>query len=90
MTKLCARRQGSVSRANELGRNYGGTIKIRLTCMESLASLRREPEGGWHSLRKVFATEVKGLPLPDDCPSGGWKEPSFECSARASNTEPTD
>jgi len=28
---------------------------------------------GWHSLRRKFATELKGVPLKDLCQLGGWK-----------------
>ena len=27
----------------------------------------------WHSLRRKFATDLKGVPLPDLCELGGWK-----------------
>ncbi len=34
-----------------------------------------EISGGWHSLRRKFATELKHTPLKDLCYLGGWKEP---------------
>lgn len=43
--------------------------------MESLAGLAHEPGRGWHSLRRLFATELKRLPLADLCALGGWKDP---------------
>jgi integrase len=29
---------------------------------------------GLHSLRRMFATELKGIPLKDLCALGGWKD----------------
>lgn len=43
--------------------------------MESRAGLAHEPGLGWHSLRRLFATELKGQPLVDLCALGGWKDP---------------
>ncbi len=43
--------------------------------MESLAGLEPEPGRGWHSLRRLFATDLKRMPLADLCALGGWKDP---------------
>jgi len=40
---------------------------------EDLAKLPHEPGRGWHSLRRLFATELKHVPLKDLCELGGWK-----------------
>ena len=40
---------------------------------EALAGLSHEPGRGWHSLRRLFATELKHIPLKDLCELGGWK-----------------
>ena len=32
---------------------------------------------GYHSLRRKFATELKGIPLKDLCQLGGWKDPRW-------------
>jgi len=40
---------------------------------EDRAELEHEERGGWHSLRRKFATELKDIPLPDLCALGGWK-----------------
>ncbi len=42
---------------------------------EALAGLAHEPGLGWHSLRRKFATDLKGVPLVDLCYLGGWKDP---------------
>jgi integrase len=42
---------------------------------EQLAKLDPEPGRGWHSLRRKFATELKGTPIKDLCALGGWKDP---------------
>jgi integrase len=42
---------------------------------ERLAGLPAEERRGWHSLRRQFATELKGVPLVDLCRLGGWKSP---------------
>jgi integrase len=41
--------------------------------MEELAGVEPEPGRGWHSLRRKFATELKGVPLRDLAHLGGWK-----------------
>ena len=41
--------------------------------MEVRAGLAPEPGRGWHSLRRKFATELKGTPLRDLAQLGGWK-----------------
>lgn len=40
---------------------------------EKAAGLARTPGRGWHSLRRKFATELKGASLKDLCALGGWK-----------------
>jgi hypothetical protein len=40
---------------------------------EKLAELAHESRMGWHSLRRKFATELKGMPLKDLCALGGWR-----------------
>jgi integrase len=41
---------------------------------ERLAGLPHIKQMGWHSLRRKFATELKGdTPLKDLCHLGGWK-----------------
>ncbi len=41
---------------------------------EAAAGLPRVPGRGWHSLRRKFATELKGAALKDLCALGGWKD----------------
>ncbi len=36
--------------------------------------IARLPGRGWHSLRRKFATELKGASLKDLCALGGWKD----------------
>jgi integrase len=52
---------------------------------ERLAQLPREHGRGWHSCRRTFATELKGVPLKDLCALGGWKNPQtiLQCYQRA-------
>jgi integrase len=38
------------------------------------AGIARVPGRGWHSLRRKFATELKGASLKDLCALGGWKD----------------
>ena len=38
-----------------------------------LANLPAAKRRGWHSLRRLFATETKDLPLKDQAYLGGWK-----------------
>lgn len=40
-----------------------------------LAKLPTVRRRGWHSLRRLFATETKDLPLKDQAYLGGWKSP---------------
>lgn len=40
---------------------------------EEVAELDHEPRMGWHSLRRKFATELKGANLKDLCALSGWK-----------------
>jgi len=41
---------------------------------EAAAGIARIPGRGWHSLRRKFATELKGASLKDLCALGGWKD----------------
>jgi len=41
---------------------------------EKAAVIARVPGRGWHSLRRKFATELKGASLKDLCALGGWKD----------------
>ena len=41
---------------------------------EKAAGIARVPGRGWHSLRRKFATELKGASLKDLCARGGWKD----------------
>lgn len=41
---------------------------------ERLAELEPHPGRGWHSCRRTFATELKGVPIPDLCALGGWRD----------------
>jgi integrase len=41
---------------------------------EAAANLPRESGGGWHSLRRKFATGLKHVPLKDLSYLGGWKD----------------
>ncbi|MGH2395557.1 MAG: tyrosine-type recombinase/integrase [bacterium] len=41
---------------------------------EAAADIARIPGRGWHSLRRKFATELKGASLRDLCALGGWKD----------------
>jgi integrase len=52
---------------------------------ERLAQLPPERGRGWHSCRRTFATELKGVPLKDLCALGGWKDPAtiLRCYQRA-------
>ncbi len=41
---------------------------------EAAAEIARVPGRGWHSIRRKFATELKGASLKDLCALGGWKD----------------
>ena len=41
---------------------------------ETAAGIARVNGRGWHSLRRKFATELKGASLKDLCALGGWKD----------------
>jgi len=41
---------------------------------ETAAGIARVPGRRWHSLRRKFATELKGASLKDLCALGGWKD----------------
>lgn len=40
---------------------------------EKAAGLEHVPRLGWHGLRRMFATDLKHVPLKDLCALGGWK-----------------
>ncbi len=40
---------------------------------EKLAGLEPKKGRGWHSLRRKFASDLKGIPLKTLCKLGGWK-----------------
>jgi integrase len=40
---------------------------------ETLAGLEKVDRRRWHSLRRKWATETKGMPLKDQAHAGGWK-----------------
>lgn len=42
---------------------------------EQLAGLPRQNRGGWHMLRRAWATARKGMPLQDVMAAGGWRNP---------------
>ena len=52
---------------------------------EELAELPHIDRCGPHSLRRTFATELKGTPLADLCALGGWKDSTviLECYQQA-------
>lgn len=41
---------------------------------EGLAGLEHQAQGGWHMMRRGFATARKHLPLVDVAAAGGWKD----------------
>lgn len=43
---------------------------------EELAGLPHQRRGGWHALRRAWATARKHLPLQDVMAAGGWRDPS--------------
>lgn len=47
---------------------------------EELAKLPHQPGCGWHSLRRLFATELKHVNLKDLCELGGWRSPQLVVS----------
>ena len=42
---------------------------------EELAGLPKIERGGWHALRRAWATERKALPVQDVMAAGGWRDP---------------
>jgi hypothetical protein len=47
---------------------------------EAAAEIARVPGRGWRSIRRKFATELKGASLKDLCALGGWKDHTIlEC-----------
>ena len=40
---------------------------------EKLAGLPKLAGGRWHPYRRLFATELKGVPVQDVAAAGGWK-----------------
>lgn len=47
---------------------------------ERVAGIPHEPGCGFHSLRRLFATELKHVPLKDVCELGGWRSPQLVVS----------
>lgn len=47
---------------------------------EVKANVPHQPGCGWHSLRRLFATELKAAPLKDLCELGGWLTPQLVVS----------
>lgn len=43
---------------------------------EQLTGLPHQRRGGWHALRRAWATARKHLPLQDVMAAGGWRDPS--------------
>jgi integrase len=41
---------------------------------ETLAKLPRQTRGGWHTLRRAWATARKHMPLQDVMAAGGWRD----------------
>jgi integrase len=52
-----------------------GTLDKWFDAAAERAGLALPTRSGWHSLRRKFATELKGVPLRDLCYLGGWKDP---------------
>lgn len=42
---------------------------------ERVAGLAHQARGGWHAMRRAWATQRKGHALPDVMLAGGWKDP---------------
>lgn len=42
--------------------------------LEKRSGIERVRGRGWHSLRRLFATELKDMPLADLCYMGGWRD----------------
>jgi integrase len=42
--------------------------------LERLSGIDRVPGRGWHSLRRKFATDLKGIPMSDLQALGGWRD----------------
>ena len=43
---------------------------------EKLAELPHQRRGGWHAIRRAWATARKGMPLQDVMAAGGWRDPA--------------
>jgi integrase len=43
---------------------------------EERAELPHQTRGGWHALRRAWATARKGMPLQDVMAAGGWRDPA--------------
>jgi hypothetical protein len=56
---------------------------------EEAAGLDHVKGQGWHSLRRKFATELKGIPLKDLCKLGGWESPDTILTSYQSADEAT-
>ena len=52
---------------------------------EELAGIEHVPGGGWHSLRRKFASDLLDQPIKVLCQLGGWKTARtvLECYQRA-------
>jgi integrase len=44
--------------------------------LEKRSGIERVRGRGWHSLRRLFATDLKDTPLADLCYMGGWRDPN--------------
>ncbi|HXY32373.1 MAG TPA: tyrosine-type recombinase/integrase [Gemmatimonadaceae bacterium] len=53
-----------------MAREYAGLLWKRIA---KAAGLPKGQRYGWHALRRMFATELKEMPLRDLAHAGGWK-----------------
>jgi hypothetical protein len=53
-----------------------GGSRLRVIQAEELAGLEHLDWGLWHSFRRKWAIERKGLELRDVAFAGGWKDPT--------------
>ena len=51
------------------------TCYYRIRRAEELAGLPHQTRGGWHALRRAWATMRKHMPLQDVMEAGGWRDP---------------
>ncbi len=56
---------------------------------EQLARIPRVKRRGWHSLRRMFANDLRHVPLRDLAALGGWKEPTTVLKVYQSADEAT-